>query len=139
MERNMSLIDELLARPLNLPTTSTYTALGGAIYLAAGALLVAWSGATQALFMERAFVGDEQGLVRAIGLTVAVIGWFYLFGGRSGARQIVAASVVNRLTFVPAVLLPLAASGVFPYLLLTFAMLDAALAVGAWVLLSRKT
>ena len=71
--------------------------------------------------MDRAFVGDEQGLVRVIGLTVAVIGWFYLFGGRSGARQIVAASVVNRLTFVPAVLLPLALFGVFPHLLLTFA------------------
>src|SRR5215211_7898348 len=130
----MSLIQELLARPSNLPTTSKYTALGGVIYLAAGALLVAWPGATQALFMERAFVGDEQGLIRVMGLSVAVIGWFYLFGGRSGARQIVAASVINRLTFVPAVLLYLAMSGVFPHLLVTFAMLDPALAIGAWLL-----
>jgi hypothetical protein len=135
----MSLINELLARPPNLPTMSKYTALNGVIYLAAGAMLVAWPGATQALFMDRAFVGDEQGLVRVMGLTVAVIGWLYLFGGRSGARQIVAASVVNRLTFVPAVLLPLALSGVFPHLLVTFAVLDPALAVGAWVLCGRKT
>jgi hypothetical protein len=118
---------------------SKYTALNGVIYLAAGAMLVAWPGATQALFMDRAFVGDEQGLVRVMGLTVAVIGWFYLFGGRSGARQIVAASVVNRLTFVPAVLLPLALSGVFPHLLVTFAVLDPALAIGAWVLFGRRT
>jgi hypothetical protein len=135
----MSLIKELLARPPNLPAPSRYTVLSGAIYLAAGALLVAWPGATQALFRDRAFIGDEQGLIRVIGLTVAVIGWFYLFGGRSGARQIVAASVVNRLTFVPAVLLPLALSGVFPHLLLTFALLDPALAFGAWVLFGRKT
>jgi hypothetical protein len=135
----MSLIKELLARPSNLPTMSKYTAINGVIYLAAGALLVAWPGATQALFMERAFAGDEQGLIRVMGLSVAVIGWFYLFGGRSGARQIVAASVVNRLTFVPAVLLPLALSGVFPHLLVTFAVLDPALAVGAWVLCGRKT
>jgi hypothetical protein len=135
----MPLIKELLARLPNLPTMSKYTAISGVIYLAAGALLVAWPGATQALFMDRAFVEDEQGLIRVIGLTVAVIGWFYLFGGRSGARQIVAASVVNRLTFVPAVLLPLAFSGVFPHLLVTFAMLDPALAIGAWVLFGRKT
>jgi hypothetical protein len=39
-----------------------------------------------------------------MGMTVVVIGWLYLFGGRSGARQIVAASVVDRLVLVPAVL-----------------------------------
>jgi len=47
-----------------------------------------------------------------------------LFGGRSGARQIVAASVVDRLVFVPAVLVPLALAGVFPHLLVTFAILE---------------
>ncbi|GEP06787.1 hypothetical protein [Methylobacterium oxalidis] len=135
----MSLIEELLATPRNMSTMSKYTAVSGVMYLAAGALLIAWPGATQALFRERAFVGDEQGLVRVIGMAVAVIGWLYLFGGRSGARQIVAATVVNRLTFVPAVLLALAASGVFPHLLVTFAILDAALAVGTWALMARRT
>lgn len=135
----MSLIQELLARPSNLPNASKYTVINGVIYLAAGAMLIAWPGATQALFMDRAFVGDEEGLIRVIGIAVTVIGWFYLFGGRSGARQIVVASVINRLVFVPAVLLPLAASGVFPHLLLAFAILDPALAIGAWVFASRET
>ncbi|KQO97864.1 conserved membrane protein of unknown function [Methylorubrum extorquens] len=134
----MSLIQELLATPRNASTMSKYTAGSGLMYLAAGALLIAWPGATQALFRDRAFVGDEQGLIRAMGMAVAVIGWLYLFGGRSGARQFVAATVVNRLTFVPAVLLPLAASGLFPHLLVTFAILDAALAVGAWTLIGRR-
>lgn len=133
----MSLIQELLATPSNVLTTSKYTIMNGVIYLAAGALLVAWPGATQMLFRDRDFLGDEQGLIRAMGMAVAVIGWLYLFGGRSGAQQIVAATVVNRLTFVPAVLLPLAASGVFPHLLVTFAILDAALAVGAWAITTR--
>lgn len=134
----MSLGQELLATPRNLSAASKYTAMNGVIYLAAGALLMAWPGATQMLFRERAFVGDEQGLIRALGMTVAVIGWLYLFGGRSGARQLVAASVVDRLVLVPVVLLPLAAAGVFPHLLGTFAILDPALAVGAWILFGRK-
>ena len=74
-------------------------------------------------FRERAFVGDEAALIRVMGLTVVVIGWLYLFGGRSEARQIVAASVVDRLVFVPAVLVSLVIAGVFPRLLGTFAIL----------------
>jgi hypothetical protein len=40
--------------------------------------------------------------------------------------------------FVPAVLIPLAIAGVFPLLFATFTLLDASLAVGAWVLLARE-
>ena len=89
--------------------------------------------------MDAPFVGHEGALIRVIGLTLAVIGWLYLFGGRSGARQIVAASVIDRLVFVPAVLVPVAMGGVFPHLLLTLAILDPLLAIGAWALLGRKT
>lgn len=48
-------------------------------------------------------MGHEGALMRVIGLTIVVIGWLYVFGGRSGARQIVAASVIDRLVFVPLV------------------------------------
>jgi hypothetical protein len=113
--------------------------VNGLVYLATGALFIAWPGAVQTLFMDADFVGHEGALFRMIGLTLAVIGWLYLFGGRSGSRQMVAASVVDRLVFVPAVLIPLAISGVFPHLLVTLAILDPLLAIGAWVLLSRKT
>ena len=134
----MPLVSELLEKPSTLTAGSKYTAMNGVIYLGAGVLLIVWPGATQTLFMDRAFVGDEQGLVRVVGLTVVVIGWLYLFGGRSNARQIVAASVVDRIIFVPAVLVPLAIAGVFPHLLIAFAILDPALAVGAWLILRRK-
>ena len=76
--------------------------------------------------------------MRVIGLTVVVIGWLYLFGGRSGARQFVVASIIDRLVFVPVVLVPLAVAGVFPRLFLTFTIVDALLAIGAWVLLARE-
>ena len=131
----MSLIETLLERPANLSNASKYTAMNGIVYLSAGALLILWPGVVQEIFRDRAFVGDEQGLVRALGMAVVVIGWLYLFGGRSGSRQAVAASVIDRLTIVPLVLLPLAAFGIFPHLFIFFALLDMSLGVGAWVLL----
>ena len=133
----MSLMKALLEKPPALTTASKYTVLNGVIYLIVGTLLVVWPGITQTLFMDPAFVGHEEGLMRVIGLTVVVIGWLYVFGGRSGARQIVAASIIDRLVFVPLVLVPLAIAGVFPHLLITFAIFDASLAIGAWILLRR--
>jgi len=134
-----SLIKSLLERPSDLSTASAYSQINGFIYLAAGVLLIVWPGVTQTLFMDRDFVGDERGLIRAMGLAVVVIGWLYVFGARTGGRQVVAASVIDRLIFVPVVLLPLAFSGVFPHLLVAFTILDMSLAVGAWVLFSRET
>ncbi len=70
-------------------------------------------------------------------MTVTVIGWIYFFGGRTGSRQFVAAGVIDRVVLVPAVQLSLVMVGVFPHLFLGFAILDPALGIGAWVLLSR--
>jgi hypothetical protein len=131
----MSLIEDLLEKPASLSAASRYTVMNGVVYLGCGALLIAWPGVTQTIFMDRAFVGNEEALIRVMGMTVAVIGWLYLFGGRSGGRQVVAASVIDRLVLVPAVLVPLAIAGVFPHLLITFAILDPLLGIGAWLLL----
>jgi hypothetical protein len=134
----MSLASDLLAQPAALTPASRYTVLNGVGYLAGGALLIIWPGITQALFRDPTFAGQEEALMRVIGLTVVVIGWFYVFGGRSGARQVVAASIIDRLLFVPLVLVPLALTGVFPHLLLSFTILDVSLALGAWTLIRRE-
>jgi hypothetical protein len=133
----MALIKALLEKPPRLTAASKYTAMNGFIYLVVGILLIVWPSVTQTVFLEPAFVGHEQGLIRVIGLTVVVIGWLYVFGGRSGARQTVASSVIDRLIFVPTVLVPLAMAGVFPKLLLAFATLDILLAIGAWIFFAR--
>lgn len=136
----MALIKVLLEKPANLSAASKYTAMNGFIYIGGGMLLlIVWPGAVQSLFMDQAFVGHEAGLIRMVGLTLLVIGWYFLFGGRSRARQVVAASVVERLLFVPAVLVPLAMAGVSPHLMVAFAILDPTLPIRAWVLLGRKT
>src|SRR6516162_1451263 len=130
----MSLIKGLRDKPSRLTVASKYTALNGIGYLVVGAILIV----CQTVFREPAFAGHEQALMRVIGLTVAVIGWLYFFGGRSGARQFIAASVIDRLIFVPAVLIPLAIAAVFPRLFLPFTISDALLAIGAWLLLARE-
>ncbi len=108
--------------------------MNGYVYLSLGALFVIWPGAVQTLFRDDEFAGREEALFRVLGMTVMVIGWLYLFGGRSGGRQTVAASVLDRWILVPIVLVPIAMAGVFPHALLTFALLDALLALGAWIL-----
>jgi hypothetical protein len=129
---------DLLERPFDQAITSKYTAMNGVIYLGIGALVLLWPGMVQTIFRDAAFVGNEAALFRIVGMNLMVIGWLYLFGGLSGGRRIVAASVLDRVVLVPLVLIPLAISGVFPHILLAVAVLDPTLALGAWLLLNRS-
>jgi hypothetical protein len=135
----MSLISDLLEEPAVLSKASKYTTMNGFIYLGGGVTFIVWPGAVQTLFMDAPFAGKEEALFRVIGMTLAVIGWLYVFGGRSGGRQVVAAGVLDRWVLVPAVLVPLAIAGVFPHTFLAFTVLDVSLAVGAWMLRNRET
>jgi len=131
-------ISGFVAPMWNSSAASKYTVANGLFYFASGALLVAWPAEVQILFRDTGFVGHEAALARVIGLTLVVIGWLYVFGGRSGARQVVAATVIDRVVFTPIVLVPLAMEGVFPHVFTTFAILDPILAIGAWLMLNRK-
>ncbi|OGB21747.1 MAG: hypothetical protein A3I66_03385 [Burkholderiales bacterium RIFCSPLOWO2_02_FULL_57_36] len=133
----MSLITDLKEVPGKLSAASKYTIANGIVYFATGILFVAWPGVFQSLFLDSDFAGHEAALCRVIGLTLAVIGWLYIFGGRSGGRQFVAATVVDRVLFVPIVLVPLSLAGVFPHVFTVFAILDPSLALGAWLILVR--
>jgi len=133
----MSLITDLMKLPTELSTASKYTVANGIFYFLSGILFVAWPGLVQSSFHDYDFVGHEAALGRVIGLLLTIIGWLYIFGGRTGGRQFVAATVVDRIVFVPIVLVPLAISGAFPHVCISFAILDPVLAIGAWVILNR--
>jgi uncharacterized membrane protein len=133
----MSPIKIALEKPLNLTTASKYTVFNGFVYFLLGVLLILWPGAVQTLLGERPFVGDEQRLMRVLGMTVCIIGYYLLVGGNSGSRQATAASVIDRLTIVPLVLLPLVIEGVFPRLFVAIVIVDICLAISTWVALNR--
>ena len=135
----MAFFNDLFEKPANLSTASKYSVMNGFVYLALGALFMVWPGSVQTIFMDAPFVGHESALFRVIGMAVAVIGWLYVFAGRSGAPQLGPASVLDRVVLVPAVLVPLVIAGIFPHSLGAFAILDPALAIGAWVLHNRET
>lgn len=133
----MSLLADLLEAPSNLSSASKFTSVCGVFYMGTGLLVLAWPGAVQTLFLDPAFQGREEALIRVLGMIVAVLGWFYIFGGRSGGRQFVASTVLDRIVLVPLVLIPTAMSGVFPHFMLTFGVLDPVLGLVAWFLLAR--
>ncbi|MBL8920216.1 MAG: hypothetical protein JNJ54_15220 [Myxococcaceae bacterium] len=134
----MRFLPTLLARGPSTPL-SRYTEWNGALYLGMGLLLYAWPQAAQTLFFAPAFVGSEAGLVRMLGVVLAVVGWFYVMGARTGADSFGLATVVDRL-LVPAFLVPLAVTGaVAPQLALPFAVLDPLLAVGAFLIWRRTS
>ena len=135
----MSLLAAFKESPATLSRASAFIWMNGVFYMATGVLLLAWPGAAQVLLRDPDFVGHEAGLVRVLGMCVVVIGWLYFFGGRSGSRPFVAATVVDRIILVPLVLIPIALSGILPHTLFLFAVVDPALAIVAWYLISRTT
>jgi hypothetical protein len=134
----MSLLSDLAEAPAQRSAASRFTSACGLLYMAAGLSMLVWPGQAQVMFGERVFVGDEATLVRVVGMLLTVVGWFYFFGGRTSGRQFVAATVLDRLVLVPLVLVPTVLAGVFPRMMLVFAVLDPALALIAWHLLARR-
>jgi hypothetical protein len=134
----MSLIAALKESTPNPSAASKFLSACGLIYAASGVIFLLWPGVIQMLLLDPDFVGNESTLVRILGLTIVAIGMLYFSGGRAGNKQIIAISIIERIVLVPVVLVPAIVSGVFPRTLLLFAVLDPALAVVTWYLLSRE-
>ena len=84
----MSLLSDLAEVPSSLSKASKFTIACGFLYLASGLLLLAWPGSVQALFLDPPFAGRDEALVRLIGMLLAIVGWFYVFGGRTGRTAV---------------------------------------------------
>jgi hypothetical protein len=101
----------MLETPAGSPgALSRYTFWNGVMYLAlGGALYLAPDVVRQLLFMAP-FAGHEEGYMRLLGVAVAIIGWFYVFGARTRADSFALSTVADRMA-VPVLLLPLYFTG----------------------------
>jgi hypothetical protein len=118
---------------------SRYTIANGVLYLGAGLIVyVAPMSWLSRVFFVEGFPGHEQGLVRVLGVTLAVIGWLYVAGGRTRSSSFALATVVDR-ALIPFVLLPLAVLHLVPLgIVLPFSILDPVLGLGALLIWRRQ-
>jgi hypothetical protein len=123
--------------PPHTPLTR-YLAWNGAVYLLLGATFYAWPASAQVVLRAPPFQAGEAGLVQAVGVAIAVIGYLCIFGARTGQDRFAVATILDRL-IVPVLLVPLVVTGrLSPELGLPFAVLDPVLAIGAWVVHARS-
>jgi hypothetical protein len=117
---------------------SRYTVANGVAYLATGiGILLAPATVLVRVFFLDHLVGYEEGLSRAVGLTLAVIGWLYAMGGRTRSESFALATVVDRL-LIPLWLAYLYTLGLPLGMVIPFAILDPLLAIGAYVIWRRE-
>jgi hypothetical protein len=131
------LIQALKEKSASPSAAARFTSSTGLLYLAFGLGICAIPALVPVLFFEPTFQGREEGLLRLSGFIMAVVGWFFWIGGRTGARAFVAATIIPRLV-VPAPLVFLATTGVFPHFMYAMAALDPALALVAWRRMSHR-
>lgn len=129
----------MLETPARPPgALSRYTFWNGVLYLAVGAALYLAPDLVRSLLLMAPFSGREEGYMRLLGVAVAVIGWFYMFGARTRADSFSLATVADRIA-VPVLLLPLYFTGLLEAgLVFAFALLDPLLALGAYLIWRRE-
>src|SRR5262249_50713560 len=117
--------------PGGLSPLSRFIVANGVFYLSAAVVLVA---APPLVPLDAVGLPAElSGSAQVQGVLLAIVGWFYVMGGRTGATSFALATVVDRL-LVPFALVPLVVwSGAAP-IVLGFAVLDPLLALWALML-----
>lgn len=123
--------------PPHTPLTR-YTLWNGVLYLLLGVTLLVWPGFGQVVFRAPQYQAGEAGLVRTIGMLLAIIGYLYVFGARTGQDRFAVSTILDRL-ILPFLLVALILAGqLAPELGVPFAILDPALGIGAWMVFVRS-
>ena len=132
-------IDQLMKQPDGPQTTLIqFTKACGCMYLGIGMLFLLFPSIVVHLGILSGFQGQEEGLFRMLGLTIAIIGYFYWFGARTQATSFALSTVVDRL-LVPFVFLFIyLVCDVHLMLVLPMAILDPILAVVAFLLWKKQ-
>ncbi len=132
-------IQVLLSTPERpLSPLGRYTQWNGFLYLALGFLIYAWPG-VKGLVGAAPLEGQEPALYRLIGFAIAIIGYLYVFGGRTNRDSFGLATFLDRILVPLFIVPPVLAGDVDPMLVLPFAILDPILGIGAFVIWKRQS
>ena len=125
---------ELMARPTTDSTRlSRYTERCGYLYVLLGLIFLFYPEGKVHLGLIPPFEGQEEAMMRLIGLLLGVVGYFYVFGGRAHRVSFGLATVLDRL-LVPFVLFFIyQVSEVELMLILPIGILDPLLGLGAYL------
>jgi hypothetical protein len=134
----MGYFQALLKDPGPHTPLSRYTFFNGVFYLLFGFSLYVWPGQLQLSFGIPPYAGNEEGMVRVVGILSAVIGWFYVFGSRTRSDIFGLSTVADRL-LLPFFLLPLGFTGAIPMpVAIAMSVVDPVLGIGAYVVWRRS-
>ena len=124
---------ELMERPATASTRlSRYTERCGYFYGLLGLSFLLFPSGQAQLGLLAPFEGQEEAMMRIIGFVLCLIGYFYVFGGRTQQTSFGLATVLDRL-LVPFVFLFIyQVSEVELMLILPIAIMDPLLGLGAY-------
>ena len=130
--------ETLTDRPAELSRLARYTIWNGLFYMVVGIGLFVAPQPLLELNFRVPLRGYEAGLSNALGMTLLVIGFFYVMGARTGRASFGLATVVDRV-FVPFLLGSLLLRGlVAPMMVVPFMILDPILALGAFLIWRKE-
>ena|ERR1041384_2536800 len=130
--------ETLAERPTKLSRLARYTVWNGVFYMVVGAGLFVAPQSILELQFRVPLRGYESSLSNALGMTLLVIGFFYVMGARTGRASFGLATVVDR-SFVPFLLGSLLLRNlVAPMMVVPFMILDPILALGAFLIWRKE-
>ena len=121
---------QLLFRPeIEKSRLIRFTENCGYMYILIGSLFLFVPNSLVMLGLTPTFQGQEEGLIRIVGITVAIIGYFYIFGARTHSRAFGLSTILDRLLIPFLLSFVYLVSNVELFLLLPLGVLDPVLAL----------
>lgn len=106
----------------------------GFLYLFIGAAYFFFPSLQVQLGMIPAYQGQEEALLRFVGMSLGLIGYLYIFGARTNVKSFGLSTIVDRLLVPFLILFVFSVSEINLVLVLPLAILDPTLAVVAYIL-----
>ena len=134
-------ISQLLLRGNNKRTNLIkYIEFNGIIYMVIGLSFFFLSNTLSSLGIIPRFYGKEEGLIRLLGFSILIIGYYYYYGARTHNVSFCLSTVIGRLVLVPIFFSILIMNNAVDIeFLISPLILDSLLAIGAFYFWKKES